>query len=85
MKVSGIYRLAGTEQQNLDFARAALHLLQQSLGPERLVWGSDWPHTQHEERVSYTSVVQQLDALECPAEVRHALLVEAPRALFGFE
>ena len=85
MKVSGIYRLAGTEQQNLDFARAALRLLQQSLGPERLVWGSDWPHTQHEERVGYTSVVQQLDALECPAEVRHALLVEAPRALFGFE
>lgn len=84
MKVSGIYRLAGTASQNLDFAREALLLLQQSLGPERLVWGSDWPHTQFEERVGYATVIQQLDALGCSAAVRQALLVQAPRELFRF-
>ncbi|MCK9812599.1 amidohydrolase family protein [Pseudomonas sp. MAFF 302046] len=85
MKVSGIYRLAGTDPQNLDFARAALPLLVQSFGPRRLVWGSDWPHTQHEATVGFGSVVEQLAALGCSAALRHALLVEAPSVLFGFE
>lgn len=84
MKVSGIYRLAGTEQQNIAFARASLSLLEQSFGPHRLVWGSDWPHTQHEHHIDYASVREQLDALECPTPLMHALMVETPRVLFGF-
>jgi predicted TIM-barrel fold metal-dependent hydrolase len=84
MKVSGIYRLEGSEQENLDFARAALPLLLQSFGAQRLVWGSDWPHTQHENRVSYGSVVEQLRALECSPQAMRSLLIEAPQVLFGF-
>jgi predicted TIM-barrel fold metal-dependent hydrolase len=53
VKISGIYRLAGTDRQNLEFARAALALLEQSFGRDRLVWGSDWPHTQHEASVGF--------------------------------
>ncbi|RMN18765.1 2-Pyrone-4,6-dicarboxylate lactonase, partial [Pseudomonas savastanoi pv. glycinea] len=64
MKVSAIYRLGGTAEQNAAFAHAALPLLLQSFGPRRLVWGSDWPHTQHEQEVSYASVVEQFRALE---------------------
>lgn len=85
MKVSGIYRLAGTAQQNLQFARLALPLLEQSFGVLRLVWGSDWPHTQHEDSIGFGTVVEQLQALECSTELRRSLLVEAPRALFGFQ
>jgi len=84
MKVSGIYRLEGSESQNLDFARAALPLLVQSFGPQRLVWGSDWPHTQHEGRVSYGTVVEQLQALGCSPQVTRSLLIEAPQVLFDF-
>jgi predicted TIM-barrel fold metal-dependent hydrolase len=84
MKVSGIYRLEGSEAQNLDFARAALPLLVQSFGQQRLVWGSDWPHTQHENHVSYGSVVEQLRALECSPQVMRSLLIEAPQVLFDF-
>lgn len=84
MKVSGIYRLEGDDRQNLAFARAALPLLMHSFGEERLVWGSDWPHTQHEKRVSYGSVVEQLQALGCPEKAMRALLVEAPQMLFDF-
>ncbi len=84
MKVSGIYRLNGSEQENLDFARAALPLLVQSFGPQRLVWGSDWPHTQHESRVSYGTVVEQLQALGCSAQLMRSLLVDAPQRLFDF-
>ena len=84
MKVSGIYRLAGTDQQNLAFTRAVMPLLEQSFGPHRLVWGSDWPHTQHEAHVGFDGVMAQLQALQCPAPLMRALLVEAPRSLFGF-
>lgn len=84
MKVSGIYRLGGSEQQNLDFARQALPLLEQSFGFRRLVWGSDWPHTQHENSVNYASVVQQLQALGCSAQMMRSLLIEAPQVLFDF-
>lgn len=84
MKVSGIYRLGGSEQQNLDFARQALPLLEQSFGLRRLVWGSDWPHTQHENSINYASVVQQLQALGCSAQMMRSLLIEAPQVLFDF-
>lgn len=84
MKVSGIYRLAGTDQQNLDFARQTMPMLEQSFGLRRLVWGSDWPHTQHESSVGFGTVIEQLQALGCSAQMMRALLIEAPRALFGF-
>ncbi len=84
MKVSGIYRLEGSAQENLDFARAALPLLIDAFGKQRLVWGSDWPHTQHEHAVSYGSVVEQLQALGCTAQLMRSLLIEAPRVLFDF-
>jgi predicted TIM-barrel fold metal-dependent hydrolase len=85
MKVSGIYRLAGTPQQNLQFARMALPLLEQSFGLRRLVWGSDWPHTQHEDSIGFNTVVEQIQTLECSTELMRSLLVDAPRELFGFQ
>ncbi|WP_296187139.1 amidohydrolase family protein [Pseudomonas sp. UBA1879] len=84
MKVSGVYRLEGNPQENLDFARKALPLLVQSFGPQRLVWGSDWPHTQHEQQISYATVVEQLQSLDCSPQVMRSLLIEAPRLLFNF-
>ncbi|MFJ2985609.1 MULTISPECIES: amidohydrolase family protein [unclassified Pseudomonas] len=85
VKVSGIYRLEGTPEQNLAFARKALGALEAHYGAERLMWGSDWPHTQHESAVSFATVVEQFEALGCSAELRRALLVDTARALFGFE
>lgn len=84
VKVSGIYRLAGTDQQNLAFARASLALLERSFGPQRLVWGSDWPHTQHEHTVGFDTVMEQLRALGCSVSLRRALMLQAPQELFGF-
>lgn len=84
VKVSGIYRLEGTVQQNLAFARQALGALEAHYGAERLMWGSDWPHTQHEAAVSFGTVVEQFEALGCSAELRRALLEDTARDLFGF-
>jgi predicted TIM-barrel fold metal-dependent hydrolase len=84
MKVSGIYRLGGSDQQNLEFAREALPLLEQSFGLRRMVWGSDWPHTQHESCIGFGTVIQQLQALGCSEQMRRSLLIDAPSVLFGF-
>lgn len=84
MKVSGIYRLAGTDSENLAFARSALGLLEQSFGAHRLVWGSDWPHTQHEAVVGFDTVMRQLQGLQISLPLMRALTVETPRALFRF-
>ena len=84
MKVSGIYRLGGTPQQNINFARMALPLLEQSFGLHQLVWGSDWPHTQHEEGVGFDTVIDQLQALKCSTHASNSLLMQAPQRLFGF-
>lgn len=84
LKVSGIYRLGGDSQQNMVFAREAMPLLIQSFGKKRLVWGSDWPHTQFEAQMDYGTAMTQLRQLGCSAEVERALLIDAPRQLFGF-
>jgi predicted TIM-barrel fold metal-dependent hydrolase len=84
VKVSGIYRLGGTSEQNAEFARAALPLLIKGFGLSRLVWGSDWPHTQHENEIGYGDVVGQLRELGCSEAQLRGVLVEAPQDLFGF-
>lgn len=84
VKVSAIYRLGGSAEQNTAFANAALPLLVKTFGTQRLVWGSDWPHTQHEQDVSYAGVIEQLRRLDCPDPVKRNLLVDAPGQLFGF-
>ena len=48
-----------------DCARAgreAARLLLDAYTPDRLMWGSDWPHTEHRHLASYTAATQWLDA-----------------------
>lgn len=84
MKVSGLYRLGVADEQALVFARTVMPLLEQSFSSHRLVWGSDWPHTQHEKSMDFQTTVAQLQALACSPQSMRALLIEAPRTLFGF-
>lgn len=84
IKVSGIYRLGGTPMENLHFAEKALSLMLQTLGPDRLLWGSDWPHTQHEHEVSFDSELDCLRRLACAAPLRQHLLCNTAAELFGF-
>ncbi|WP_426139832.1 amidohydrolase family protein [Pseudomonas sp. DWP3-1-2] len=84
VKISAIYRLGGNPSQNMAFARAALPLLVRHFGLNHLVWGSDWPHTQHEQGVCFETVVEQLRELDCGDDVRRALMIDAPQGLFEF-
>ena len=48
VKLSAAYRL-GSGGAGERTARQAVPLLRDAFGLDRLIWGSDWPHTQHEQ------------------------------------
>lgn len=54
VKLSGAYRLGGRDPRAI--ARVWLDLL----GPDRLLWGSDWPCTNHEAAADYPDLLGQL-------------------------
>lgn len=83
VKLSGPYRLAsGTKGEAI--AAEAAPLLLSALGPERLVWGSDWPHTQFEKVASPTRARRLLDLWVPDAPSRALILSDTPDRLFGF-
>jgi predicted TIM-barrel fold metal-dependent hydrolase len=65
-------------------ARAAAGWLIDAFGPERLVWGSDWPHTQHRELATFSSTFSALAAWVPDAAARRTILVDTPCRLFRF-
>ena len=66
-------------------ARAAADRLLRAFGAERLLWGSDWPHTEHRECVDYTAARAALADWVPDNASRHRILVDTPAQLFGFE
>ena len=84
VKISGAYR-NGANGAGEATALAAIPLLKASFGLDRLVWGSDWPHTQFEKTINYPLVRAQLDTwLPDPAE-RKIVLGYTPAKLFHFK
>jgi predicted TIM-barrel fold metal-dependent hydrolase len=55
VKLSGAYRLGNVDAASL--ARIWLH----ELGPSALLWGSDWPCTNHEQLASYPDLFAELE------------------------
>jgi predicted TIM-barrel fold metal-dependent hydrolase len=79
VKLSAPYRLGAGD------AFACATALLNAFGPERLLWGSDWPWTQHEDGMAYAYTLEWL-AQWIPAEAaRRRILWETPARLFGFE
>jgi predicted TIM-barrel fold metal-dependent hydrolase len=83
VKLSGAYR-NGAGGRGEAIARAAIPLLRNAFGPERLLWGSDWPHTQFEESITYASTVSQVKAWLPDSQERNIVLVDTPAQLFRF-
>ncbi len=81
VKLSAPYR---NGPQGRQIALAAIPLLKGSLGLDRLVWGSDWPHTQFEGKADPVSARQALDAWLPDVTERRIVLAEAPAHLFRF-
>ena len=83
VKLSAAYR-NGPDGVGERTAAAAVPLLRAAFGLDRLVWGSDWPHTQFEATASPATARQALDAwLPDPGEQR-IVLADTPARLFRF-
>jgi len=80
VKISAPYR-NGLDGES--FAMEAYPLLRNAYGLDRLLWGSDWPHTQFEATQTYAKNRQFLDTLIADKSER-ALVLASPRPLFRF-
>lgn len=65
--------------------RLAAQQLLAAYTAERLMWGSDWPHTEHRHLASYSAATQWLDAWIDDPTQRRALLAGTPLQLFQFQ
>jgi predicted TIM-barrel fold metal-dependent hydrolase len=52
--------------------------------PERVVWGTDWPHPNHTAVPDDGKLVDLIAAIAPDERARHLMLVENPVRLFGF-
>ena len=67
VKLSGAYRLGGVDAASLA------HLWLHELGPAALLWGSDWPCTNHEHLATYDVLFAALSAWVGPQHLDDVL------------
>ena len=53
--------------------------------PERMVWGSNWPHPNETNKPDDAMLFDLLTQWAPKEATRHRILVENPEALYGFE
>jgi predicted TIM-barrel fold metal-dependent hydrolase len=75
VKLSGAYRLQGLD------AKAVAQALLDSLGAASLLWGSDWPCTNHEKFANYSRLLEALSEWVDDGAAAMALRVN-PEALY---
>lgn len=81
VKLSGAYRNGDDGERH---ALEAVALLREAFGLRRLVWGSDWPHTQFETQMHYGTTVTQLHAWLPDPDERTVVIQDAPAQLYGW-
>jgi predicted TIM-barrel fold metal-dependent hydrolase len=83
VKLSGAYR-NGAGGRGEAVALQALPLLRAHLGLDRLMWGSDWPHTLFETATTHARQRELLTQWLPDAQERQRVLWQSPARLFGF-
>jgi predicted TIM-barrel fold metal-dependent hydrolase len=83
VKLSAAYRNGG-DGVGERIAKDAMPLLRRAFGADRLLWGSDWPHTRFETSASAASGLALLEALLPDRDERRIVLEDAPNALYRF-
>jgi 2-pyrone-4,6-dicarboxylate lactonase len=81
VKLTGAYRIS-LEPGFADTVPLARALI--AAAPERVIWGSDYPHLSFAERVDSRRLFALLEAWAPDARVRDRILVENPQRCFGF-
>jgi 2-pyrone-4,6-dicarboxylate lactonase len=81
LKLTGIYRIS-TARGYADVAPMARALIEAA--PDRLIWGSDYPHLSFADRVGSVDLWNLLGKWAPDEATRRMILVDNPRRLFGF-
>ncbi|GAC1426077.1 MAG: amidohydrolase family protein [Burkholderiaceae bacterium] len=82
VKLAAAYR-SWPAQDGPD-ACAAAQVLLRYFGADRLLWGSDWPHTQHRDVARFTSTKDALNQWIPDEPARAGILGETAAALYRF-
>jgi predicted TIM-barrel fold metal-dependent hydrolase len=77
VKLSGAYRLGGVDPRRLAI------LLFKEMGPSALLWGSDWPCTNHEQFGHFETLIAQAHEW-IYAQALEQVIVHNPTQLYGF-
>ncbi len=84
IKLTGPYRISAAPDVPYDDVDAAAHKLVAS-APQRLVWGTDWPHAMKKKRMANDGELADLLERWAPdAATRARILVDNPAELYGF-
>lgn len=83
VKLSAAYR-NGAQGAGEATALAATPLLKAAFGLDRLMWGSDWPHTLFEKTEHFQAERKLLDLWLPDSQDRMQVLRDTPAALFRF-
>lgn len=78
IKMSGGFRI-GPESLVAELA----DILVREAGPERLLWGSDWPFVGHESTVTYASTLEQFERIVPEPAIRDRIHASAASLYFG--
>lgn len=76
VKISASYR-NGSAQKPTDNTEMLMPLLLKHFGAKRLLWGSDWPHTRYEDRMTYTKAIEEIYHWELTNAQRNNILSQS--------
>lgn len=82
VKLTGIYRFSTTP--NFDDVKPIAQALMAAV-PDRLIWGSDFPHLSFHDRVGTIQLYNLLGEWALDASMRKRILADNPARLFGFK
>lgn len=83
VKLTGPYRISAVELPYSDITPMAHALV--AAAPQRLLWGTDWPHVMMKKRMPNDADIADLLLDWVPDQaVRRAILVDNPQQLYGF-
>jgi predicted TIM-barrel fold metal-dependent hydrolase len=82
VKLSGTDRITRQPYPYRDAVPLARALAEHA--PERVVWGTDWPHPNHQAMPNDGALVDLIAEITPSDQARRLMLVENPAKLFGF-
>jgi predicted TIM-barrel fold metal-dependent hydrolase len=83
VKISGLQKFSQLDYPYED-AQLFVQQLLRAFGPDRCVWGSDWPFLRAPERMDYAPLLTLVQRLIPDPDERRRVLWNTPSRLFGF-